>query len=471
MITSFNEKQEILNIFLQEFRDHDKLIGEYNGRPIEFLARSGSYYPPPLRQMFLDIYYLRVTRALWIGPRGGGKTFGLGDLSACLFLFCGFDVLIASGGEGQAKEVYEEVTSVLNDEGEVADYVPEITKQITRGRSGNWIRFVPASTRRVRGPHPGRGHGGMIILDEEGEMEEKIVKAVLGTGSTAKPLIIIRASTAHNIDGTFADLLEHYDERGYTLYRWDSFDVCEKCARNCAECIPEFRDDYCQGKAKNNSVLGWISLDYLFSMWEEETQEWFEVEMMGRRPSGASKVIRPEDLKAAIVDEAPYVPGNHVVFGIDWGFKGMAAAVATQEVDEKLRIFDRRSWHLKGAEVIINDMKTWRSMYDSNDVCADSSHPFENDALRKADFTVEEIKFASFKDAGVGAVKWFFEKLKMEIPRRFTDVIDQFRKWRRDAHGNIVKKEDHFPDATLCTMWKWWKKARRKVGYVKLKRR
>jgi len=310
----------------------------------------------------------------------------------------------------------------------------------------------------------------MIILDEECEMEEKIVKAVLGTGSTAKPLIIIRASTAHNIDGTFADLLDNYEDRGYKLYEWDAFDVCEKCTRKCKDCIPEFREDYCQGKAHNNSTLCWISLEYLFDMWEEETKEWFEVELMGRKPSGAGRVINLEDLKEACIDEVPFIKGVPGAFGIDWGFKGMAAALATQLVGEKLRIFDRMSFHQKGIEEITNALKDWRKMYDINEVYGDSSHPFENDALRKADFIVHEVMFVSFKEAGAGAVKWFFEKKKIEIPERFKVVIKQLKKWRRDKHGKIIKKEDHFPDALLCTMQKWWQKSRRKVGYMKVTR-
>ena len=469
MITSFDEKNEILNIFLERLQEYDRLIDEYKPRPFEFLARYGSFYPPVLEDMFMDIYSGRITRALWVGPRGGGKTYSLGDLASTLFLFLGFDVLIASGGESQAKEVYDEVMKVLSDDGEVAEYIPEITKQITKGRKGNWIRFLPASTKRARGLHPGRGHGALLILDEECEMDEEIVKAVLGTGSTAKPLVIIRASTAHNVDGTFAELLDHHDERGYKLYQWDAFDVCEKCTRNCEECIPEFRNDYCQGKAKNNSILCWISLDYLFDMWEEETQEWFEVELMGRRPSGASFVIRRGDIPAALVDEAPFVRGAPGAFGIDWGFVGLAAVVATQMTD-KLRVIDRMSFTKTGIDDIVEALKDWREQYGFNEVYADSSHPFENDALRKADFIVYEVTFVNFKEAGAGAIRWFFEKSRIEIPREFKDLIESLKKWRRDKHGKIVKKDDHFADALLCTMKKWWKKVSRRVTYTKVTR-
>ena len=107
MITKYDEKNEILNLFLGELKERNRLIENYRDKPIDFLARRGSYYPPKLERMFLDIYYLRVTRALWVGPRGGGKTYSLGDLASVLFLFMGFDALIASGGEGQAKEVYD----------------------------------------------------------------------------------------------------------------------------------------------------------------------------------------------------------------------------------------------------------------------------------------------------------------------------------------------------------------------------
>jgi len=471
VILRYDQKNEILNVFAEELQKQDKIIDEWGHRPLEFLAQHGSYYPSVLARMFADIYYGRVENAMLIGPRGGGKTYMLGDLAAALFLFNGFDILISSGGEGQAKEVYDEVTRVLDiDNEEVAAQVETQTTQITRGRRGNWIRFTPASTRRVRGPHPGRGHGGMIILDEEGEMDEKIVKGVLGTGSTANPLIIIRASTAHKIDGTFAELLEDYEARGYTLYQWDAFDVCEKCERNCEDCIDEFRNDYCQGKAKNNSVLGWIKLKYLFKMWKQETQDWFEVELMGRRPKGAGLVIDREDFADAVVDDVQYTPGAPGAIGIDWGFKGFTKAVATQMVEGMLGVFETLSWSRKGIEEIIEDLLAWRETYGLTEVYADSSHPFENDALRKAGFTVHEVTFVSFKEAGAGAVKWFFEKGKIRIAQRFGELIKQLKGWRRDAHGKIVKKDDHFPDALLCTMEKWWKKARRLAGYTKATR-
>jgi len=473
MKISYDGKNEILNVFLEELRNQDKVIEAYGWKPLEFLAKKGSYYPPILKKMFMDVYTLRVLSAILKGPRGGGKTISLGDIAATLFLFKGFDVLIGSGGEEQSKEVYDEVTKVLDiDDEEVAAQVIHQTMQITRGRRGNWIRFIPASTRRARGPHPGRGHGAVIILDEEGEMIEAVVKAILGTGSTAYPLIILRASTAHNMDGTYADLMEHHEERGYKLYEWDAFDVCKKCERRCEECIPEFREDYCRGKAHNNSILGWISLDFLFRMWEEETKEWFEVEMMGRKPSGASRVINPDDFKKALVDEAPFVREAPGAFGIDWGFKGFTKVVATQMVKREaeesiLQVFDCMSFSRTGIEDITGALKNWRDMYGIDEVFADSSHPFENDAVRKAGFTVHEVTFVSFKEAGASAVKWFFEKKRIEIPRHFRELVEQLRKWRRDKTGKIVKKDDHYPDALLCTMMKWWNKARRRVGYTK----
>jgi hypothetical protein len=469
VITTRDEKNTILEVFLDKLEKDDRLKVEYSPKPLEFLAKRGSYYPPILEKMFKDIYFGLVTRAALVGPRGGGKTFSLGDLASCMFLFKDYDVLIGSGSEEQASKVYDRVMQILCDDDETADYVPNITTKVAKGKKKNWIEFVPASQKRARGPHPGEGkRGGMIIVDEEAEMDDAILKALMGTGGTAQPLVIVRASTAHKVDGTFAELLDNL--KGYTLYKWDAFDVCGKCDRKCADCIPEFRDDYCQGKAKKNSILGWVSVDYLFAMWEEMDKEWFEVELMSRRPSGAGLVVDPQHWPAALVDEAPYVPGAPNCMGIDWGYVGMSAGLATQSANGKIQIFNRIRWTRKGIEIIIADLVAWREMYGITEVYADSSHPFENDQVRKAGFIVTEVTFVSFKDAGAGAIRGFFEKGQIEIPKIYKDVIEQLKKWRRGKDGKIIKKDDHYCDALLCTMWKWWKKMRRQVGYTKVTR-
>jgi len=475
MIVSRDEKNQILTFFLEELENNNKLIETYAHKPLEFLAKRGSYYPPKLAKMFMDIYTLQVTKAALIGPRGGGKTFFDGDISSCLFLFKNFDALIGSGSDAQSRMVYDRVMDVLGDD-ETAEYTPTMTTKVTRGKHGNWVEFVPASTRRVRGPHPGEGkRGGVLIIDEECEMEDKVFKALMGTGGTANPLIVIRGSTFHKIMGSFADLVDNLERNGYTLYQWDVFDVCKKCTHTCNTCVPEFREVYCKGKAKQNSILGWVSITYLIDMWDQMDKEWFEVELMGLRPSGAGLVIDPVYWKDALVDAVNFVPGTPNCAGIDWGFKGMAAAVATQMNDDKVDVFDRMSWSLKGIDIITADMITWRDMYGINEIYADSSHPFENDALRKEGFTVTEVPFVSFKEAGAGAIKGFFEKARILIPKRFevktgkkNDLVNQLKKWRTDKDGKIVKKDDHYCDALLCTMMKWWKKMRRKVGYLKI---
>lgn len=478
MIVSRDDKKQILNIFLERLETNNKLIEKYRYKPLEFLATKGSYYPPKQEQMFMDLY-TNIDRGVWLGPRGGGKTFEAGDLASCLFLFKEFDVLIGSGSDAQAQKVYRRIMQILDDDKEIEDYVPTLSTTITRGRNGNWIEFVPASAKRARGPHPGEGkRGGLIILDEECEMDVTIVDAIMGTGGTAKPLKILRASTAHKVEGSFIDLVDEPEKKGYKLYKWDAFDVASRCERNCEDCVPEFREDYCQGKAKKNSVLGWIQIDYLFDMWDEMNKEWFEVELMGRRPGGAGNVIAPADLKAALVEDAPYVPGCQAVIGLDWGFKGMAAAVANQMLpssspagDSILSVFDRTHWTRKGIEEIVKDLNVWRDIYGTEEVYADSSHPFENDSLRKAGFTVTEVTFVSFKEAGAGAVKGFFEKLRIRIPKRFKDLIESLKHWKRGKDGKIIKKEDHFADALLCTMYKWWKKAGRHASYTHVSRR
>ncbi|GAI64745.1 unnamed protein product, partial [marine sediment metagenome] len=40
------------------------------------------------------------------------------------------------------------------------------------------------------------------------------------------------------------------------------------------------------------------------------------------------------------------------------------------------------------------------------------------------------------------------------IPPQHHVLLKQFRSWRRDQAGHIIKKDDHFPDALIAGMQK-----------------
>ena len=173
------------------------------------------------------------------------------------------------------------------------DFNVEELKTLTRAADGHWMKFATASTKAIRGEHAGdvhkrmggRAHGGIVILDEEAEMDEDVVKAGLKTVRTARPPVIVRSSTLHRTEGTFGQLVDDPMGRGYRLYEWDTFDVSEMCRRSCKRCIPEFREKYCMGKAKKHRP-GWVPIVNIIQDWEGRlSDEDFEVECMGWRPS------------------------------------------------------------------------------------------------------------------------------------------------------------------------------------------
>ena len=46
-----------------------------------------------------------------------------------------------------------------------------------------------------------------------------------------------------------------------------------------------------------------------------------------------------------------------------------------------------------------------------------------------------------------------FEPKLVRIPERFKPtLVRDLKNWRRDANGNILKKNDHGPDSLLCAM-------------------
>ncbi|GAI38965.1 unnamed protein product, partial [marine sediment metagenome] len=235
----------------------------YLGNPEQFFAERGVSFFPMFKQLFQELYSFQVHKAVALGPRGGGKTFGAALLATAFFLFKDFDVGIVAGSETQALTLFGYITEWLDlagDEEQFGDAVERVRCSDLVGKTGNRIVAKTASAKSIRGMHLGRGkRGALLIIDEEAETDEDVMRAARFVVRTAKPATILRMSTYHKLTGSFPNLVENHKELGYKLYRWDSFDIAKPCPYECAACpVPEFREKYCKGKAKQTH--GWIDV-------------------------------------------------------------------------------------------------------------------------------------------------------------------------------------------------------------------
>lgn len=461
MRTTKRAEKQALSQLKDELLKRDQLVDKYQGRPMKFLEQYGYRFPNKIEELFKDIYSEKVQYAVVKSCRAGGKTMIASGLGFCFFFFKQWNVGVVAGSKEQALRTIEYCQDISG-EPEVVDYVPEETKTIIKGKWGNWIKASPASTKAIRGLHA-KGQGMLLILDEEAEMEEAIVRSALKVAKDAKPCIILRLSTFHKITGTFADLVDNHEKYGYRLYGWDSFDVAEKCTDDCSECLkayygtrPDIKERekefvaYCGGKAKRGK--GWLPIDNIRQAFIESPKEWFEVEDMGMRPSGEGMVLPPDKVKKAFDNDfIPVIPGADSWFGIDWGFKGMTAIESLQLIGDEVQLVDSAEFTETELALIVEYLRDQsKIMGGTKQVYADSSHPFENNELRNEGFDVEEVPFVSYKETGAGWLRFLFERERFKASRVKQKVMKQLLNWRRGKEGKIVKKDDHHPDALLA---------------------
>lgn len=459
----------------------------YKGKPIEcgeelfgliFPRKPCGDTSPGLREFIEDVGTGRVTRACLCAPRGGGKSLGLSFVEFFHNYTNNYDWLNLGGSEKQAEAVYGYLTQYVSILPEIQDFYSEPMRTNTENKEGAWIKVLAASTKSIRSPHAGGirltigkrdgvARGGGLTIDEECEADEEIVMGAIPMVNTAEPSFILRASTFHRLDGTFKTLVDNHEEMGYTIYKWDCFDVCQPCTKDCAECYPDFAQDiwegnklvhpaYCGGKAKDS--VGWIPIDEIFQDWREclYNRDWFEVEMMGWRPSSAGLVIK--NMKRfemdCVVDHWPHHPGSRATITIDWGMKGECVVQVWEEQPGGIcALMESEHYdHQESESFIYEVVKGFGHQYRTNKVRPDSSHPYcnatlMNDARYRMD--VEEVNFQTEKELGAGAINAKVDAGLVRIPRQHTILLRQLRGWRRDK-GKIVKKDDHGCDAALC---------------------
>lgn len=498
---------EGVDALVRAVRDPGKdLRAKYKGKPIELANSLQLQLPqkprqvmkelglwdgevtPGLRDLVEDVTLGLVRSAAVVGPRGGGKSLGVAFIEFYLWMIEMYDALNLGGSELQADQVYQYLLSFIESD----DYwkslllgEPMQSKSETLERA--WIRVLTASQKSVRSPHAGgkkrdgREAGGLLVIDEEAEAAAEIVEAALPTVNTARPSVVVRSSTFHNNEGTFADLIDNHDEMGFKLYEWDIFDVCERCdcIDVCQSPEPCFREDhvekytdpetgeetenmlhpaYCGGKAMYAN--GWIPIEEVHALWRriKRNHSRWEVEAMGSRPSSSGFVIKdPKRFKASQVDVPAlelYEPGYPVTVCVDWGTAAAGLMVWQEQMADMHVLLHADLLEEAGQSQIFAGILGYWSKYmgDAVEVAADigGGGNYLNPKLREEEMIpVRDVNFQEEKESAVAAWNTYNEAGKIIIPKEHEEFIRQVKKWKR-KNGRIVKGEDHLCDSAVC---------------------
>jgi hypothetical protein len=465
-------------------------------KPVLIMQRAGVYDPerhgaitPGLRDLILDVCTGLVTSAVAVANRGGGKSQGVSFIEFFLVFVRDFDALNLGGSELQAQGVYNYILSYIEHSAEFRDMVrgtPMMSE--THTRKNAWIRVLTASQKSVRSPHAGgrkrdgRVAGGLLVIDEEAEASPEIVSAAMFTINTANPSVNVRASTFHNAEGSFREVIDNALDMGYKVYKWDIFDVAERC--NCVGgCQSEekcFREDhyedyvdpvtgaserrmlhraYCGGRAMYAD--GWIPVREIINMWRRirRNHAVWEVEAMGSRPTASGYVIKDlTKFDTNITDKAGaqlYVPGYPITITVDWGVRACGLEVwQHQENDHHVLVYSEQVEEA-GLSQIISIILQLKERYlgEFKEVAADigGGGNYLNPKLREDHrIPVRDVNFAELKEAAVAAFNIYSESGSIVIPQEHKEFIHQAHNWKRDSANRIVKGNDHMMDSAVC---------------------
>lgn len=508
---------EGVDAFVRAVRDPGRnLKDKYTGRPLELAKRLGLKLPekpaqvmqklgiydedyfgpiyPGLKEMVEDVCLLEIRDAAAVGPRGGGKSYGVSFIEFYLWMIMGFDALNFGGSEQQANNVYNYLTGYIESDPFWGTLIMGETKiSETETVDKNWIKVLTASSKSVRSPHAGgeknvRGRivkrGGLLVIDEEAEADPELVSVVLPTVNTALPSVTVRCSTFHNAEGTFAELVDDHVVMGYKLYRWDIFDVCSGCPctggpRDCQSEIKCFREDHyedfidpdtgqserrlvhkawCGGRAKYAS--GWVPMEEIeasYRRWKGNHAK-FEVELMGSRPGSSGFVIKDRQKFADNITDRPaetlYLPGSPVSVCIDWGAVNAGLGVWQEQPGDRHVLLHADLVEEAGLTEIVSRIIGYWNRYINEvvEIAADigGGGAYNNPLLRdEHGLIVRDVNFAEEKEAGAAAWNIYNEAGKTIIPAEHEDFIKQTRNWKRKS-GRIAKGEDHLCDMSLC---------------------
>jgi len=373
----------------------------------------------------------------------------------------------------QAEVVYGYFTDYCDIDASVKRSVAgDVTQSETQAAEGHTFSCVTASPKQIRGKHM-----DVLISDETVETSDELIDSALPMVNDSKNPLVIMASTFHKIYGRFQETWDNAKERGYLRIQWDIFDVCTP-----------FASDYWEnGKMKDGTPIssiagveklkgwaagrtgdpdGWINIENIVQAWRERaTDDWFEVEYLGRRPSSAGLVLKPEDVDNSLFDSKldkryNHIQGSNSVIGIDWGFSSMTAVVELMGwMNDVVVMVDNQNYQQVDSEDIIKAVVKRVKDHGIRFIYADSEAKFENRALQNAlvkaklSCKVVEVVFSKDKPEMLGNLRAHFEQTKFKLPKKFIDAYFQLKNYRyQEGTDKPVKKNDHIPDSTMCAL-------------------
>lgn len=415
------------------FNKSDALsLALYRRNPVRFVRDELKGDPSPDQaELLMACADLNNLYFILSAGRGAGKTkvvsWVVSWAMACLpDLFEKYDIIILGGSEEQSRIMYDyfyrDIFRTKYLEGRLVDN-PSMMKTVFQKGT---VRAIPASERRIRGPHP-----EMLLLDEVCAADDTLVENALPMMSGSLHGRVFMLSTPHKYFGIFQDYWDNHK-----LYEYQQFGPwpLTKCH--------------------------WVSKRWLELMKIQMTPAKYLVEILGRFPKAGALVFNADWIDNCVAKEPFRLNPNYDHDGgIDWGHVNPSVLVRAQNITGKIRFpGPPKAWQYELFPKIQEELRWSYHKQRGDTYYADASHIGENQRMEQNGINVEAIVFSEKNKPGMAELlAHLLYKNLIEISPDNVELITQLKKYKwemtRTGKEKLTKTESDYVEAMLLSMY------------------
>ena len=271
----------------------------------------------------VDLFFERVSEALVLANRAGGKTENTAALHvANAYHKPGFETSHIGAIDQQAKRGYAYYQKAIRSP-IVAPLVPDSHIRETVWTNRSKIEILPGTEAQTQGGHP-----ALCCFDEleQGKYQPyenaKSMPVPYRPGDITSLGQFVATSTRQSSLGLMQRALDDAEREGTPVYVWCVLETMQKCDGqdgrpecNGEEC-PLWQ--WCEGRVQYAD--GWRSKNEILAMFRRVGADTWESQHMCQKPDTKALIYAPFS-KANITTDAEYIDGAGPLFvSYDWGF-------------------------------------------------------------------------------------------------------------------------------------------------------
>lgn len=441
------------------------LIGKFSNRPNDLQPTHTSHV-----DFIADSFLEDTGDCIVLGPRKGAKTLAFSALMLMESIYKGADIAHLGAIKEQAARCYEYYLKMLRHKlfSKFISGKPNKTKVQTV--AGAKVEILVGTMTGVNSPHPIKAQLDEVELMEWSILQEAMsMAASKGRYKSATRL----TSTRKFASGTMQKMIDEADERGFKLYKWNIWDVVERCPMKTSKMItvqvpkelcPEELEDVevpkdcskcsllttCQGKAKY-SHGGIIPLTDAMKNFDNLDSEVWLAQCVCSVPGKSDLIYSNFEESIHVLESYDFDPLKPIYAGGDAGFNSPAMLYAQELEDGVWVVFDEvEENEIAPSTLVQTRLVPLQGEYNTELYVVDPNGLQLIAEMEKEHLNV--IAGNNDVEVGLDLVRSMFNLRRLYISKKCRRLIWEVKNYRKGKTGKPVKKDDHFVDSLRYLM-------------------